>query len=368
MLTTTGGEAATSLLRTSSGRECAAQEVREVAAAPAAKGKYDIHGRSATAPEKRKKRWKSNELAVRKTPWRFDLRQRSKRSLTRRVDDVLDDGSALDEVIRDTHTTTARKSITARVEWWCARAKARGFEPFPIDAEKLRLAAAILKSGRYKTAEQYLYSMKKQNCQEGYEWSEQLSALLADLRRSCKRGMGPTAQAEPLVWGTVPSGYHHKVIQDLKEAVIVGSAWLLREIELAALQTGDIEHKPSEGCGEATITVWSSKTDTQAVGVKRSLQCSCPMERCPVKAVMKLKMGKAPRHHLIRTREGGAVPKQIFVEALKELARTMGTTNTERITRHSMRVTGAQDMLKAGVDLEQFKLFGRWKSSAQMFR
>ena len=62
--------------------------------------------------------------------------------------------------------------------------------------------------------------------------------------------------------------------------------------------------------------------------------------------------------------------KQVFKEALKDMAHTMGMASTERITGHTMRVTGAQDMLKAGFELEQIKqkMFGRWQSLLQLFK
>ena len=57
-----------------------------------------------------------------------------------------------------------------------------------------------------------------------------------------------------------------------------------------------------------------------------------------------------------------------MVEALKGYALSCGTKDVSQITGHSMRVTGAQNLLTAGLDLEQIKLVGRWKSTAQMMK
>ena len=98
-------------------------------------------GRGSARRPVHKRRWTSKVLG-RKKPWRFDLRTRGKGSAGRQFDDLSKDALAVKAVVQDTHTTTARRSISARVEWWRRRAKARGFAPVPIDAEKLQLAAS----------------------------------------------------------------------------------------------------------------------------------------------------------------------------------------------------------------------------------
>ena len=313
-------------------------------------------------------RWTGGVLKSRAKLWRFDLQRRTSRKRGRWVDAVLDDGAAIKEVEKDTHTATARLSITARANWWLARAKARNIAPLPLDTDKLRLAAAILKKGQYRTAEQYLYTMKKMHIQAGREWPEQYTSVLSDLRRSCKGGLGPARGAEPLAQGSVRAEYQHGVVRLLKEAILVGRSWLLREIELAALTVKDLILTEGHGCGNARINIWTSKTDTQAKGASRVLPCTCPARECPVKAVKALAADKHSQSHLVTTWDGGAVHKQVFVEALQEYARELGMAQVELITGHSMRVTGAQNLLAAGLELERIKLFGRWKSTAQMLK
>ena len=114
------------------------------------------------------------------------------------VDEPGHDSDALKQVLNETHTATSRKSIRGRLVWWEARAKRRGFEPYPLDQYKLKLAAGLLKSGQYRSAGQYLYTIKKAHVEQGYEWKPDLDALLGDLRRSCARGLGGTRQAAPL--------------------------------------------------------------------------------------------------------------------------------------------------------------------------
>ena len=268
---------------------------------------------------------------------------------------------------RETHTVSARKSIEARITWWAARAKTRGFTPFPLNEEKLWLAGALLKQGGYKTSEQYLYAIKRKHTQLGHQWHEGWTPLLADIRRSCKRGMGPPKRAAPLVGHLKVTPYRHQQIASICDVIGVGCSWLLREIELAALQVKDAEFQAGTGCGSVALTIAASKTDTMAYGAVRTLPCTCPQRECPVAAVKRLCLGKQPFQRLVQSRQGVVVTKEKMVEALKEFGVKSGMADITRITGHSMRVTGAQRLVKAGLSMDQIKLFGRWKSSNHMF-
>ena len=111
----------------------------------------------------------------------------------------------------------------------------------------------------------------------------------------------------------------------------------------------------------------ASKTDTIAQGAVRKLPCICPLANCPVAAIKQLCAGKQPYQWLAQTRQGGPVPKETMVDALKEVGLHCGMLDVTHITGHSMRVTGAQGLVRAGLTMEQIMLFGRWKSSCHMF-
>ena len=50
-------------------------------------------------------------------------------------------------------------------------------EPFPLDQGKLTLVGALLKKGAYRSAAQYLYSIKKQHLALGGGWGPDMVAL-----------------------------------------------------------------------------------------------------------------------------------------------------------------------------------------------
>ena len=88
--------------------------------------------------------------------------------------------------------------MAARLAWWVEAAGNRKIEPFPLEPLKLTLAGALLKHGRFNSASQYLFSIKKEHMRRGHAWPESLTAQLNDLRRSCARGLGGPTQADAL--------------------------------------------------------------------------------------------------------------------------------------------------------------------------
>eukprot|EP00972_Heterocapsa_arctica_P096124 14180801-Heterocapsa_arctica.AAC.1 len=41
----------------------------------------------------------------------------------------------------------------SRLDWWKRRATVRGIAPYPLSVAKLQLAGALLKAGRYRSAD-----------------------------------------------------------------------------------------------------------------------------------------------------------------------------------------------------------------------
>ena len=159
-----------------------------------------------------------------------------------------------------------------------------------------------------------------------------------------------------------------KTVQGAVDAITVGFASMLREIEVAALTVANITFQEDEGCGRASAFVQGSKTDTEAKGVTRQLSCTCLAADCQATAVKRLCMGRQPFQHLVITREGTAVSNEAQIEAMKEYSRQHGMLHVTRNTGHSMRTTGAQRWAAAGLDLEMIQLFGRWERARQMMK
>ena len=216
---------------------------------------------------------------------RWDLPRRE--STAKVANTSTDDTEASTAVLDDTYTASSRRSVSARIGWWERAAKKRWIAPFPLEHGKLTLAGALLKQGKYKSASQYLHSIKKEHLRRGHAWPEQLSVQLNDLRRSCARGLGGPCQADAfcLEAHTVNEPFCFHSVPHAAEAIIVGTRWLLREIELAALQVKDVTLQTGHGCGRATILIGPDKVNTKGKKCPRSLDCNCPDPTCPVAAV-----------------------------------------------------------------------------------
>ena len=116
------------------------------------------------------KRWCNSALGAKRMKWtrkRADMPVRMGPRSRAKSDDPGHDDTALKELKRGVYSATARKSTAARLDWWIKRAARRGREPFPIDLEALTLAGALLKAGRYRSSQQYLYTIRKEHVARG---------------------------------------------------------------------------------------------------------------------------------------------------------------------------------------------------------
>ena len=305
----------------------------------------------------------SQPLAKRR---RWDLPKRD--STAGNTNRPLDVDAAITAVLDDTYTAASRRSVAARVEWWRRAAAKRGVTPFPLDTSKLTLAGALLKHGKYKSASQYLYSIKKEHLRQGHTWPEQFAVQLNDLRRSCARGLGGPIQADAFILEahTASNPFIFQALPHAAEAIIVGTRWLLREIDLAALQVQDVTMEAGRGCGRTTIWIGPDKVNTKGKKCPRSLECCCPETPCPVAAVKVLLAAAAARsdsqeENLVCTTTGEGVSKSRMVEAIVAYA-AHGKVVGKRITGHSMRTTGAQWLAARNVSEGRISFFGRWVS------
>ena len=268
------------------------------------------------------------------------------------------------------------QTFETRCRWWRTRAEYRGIEPWPLTQAKIRLAAALLFKGGYRSAPNYLASIKRKHIQGGYDLPLKVQLEIKDCSRALRRGIGPPRRAEPF--------YLEKIIQfadsqrqgDLRTiayASVLGAWWMMREVELAAVRVSQIRWAPcttKDQGGFATILLPISKTDIQALGKRRSHQCICPDPACPVRAVTTLlhdatQGGEALDPLLVRDYQGLPFSKEAVTRLMQLIAGTTGHGDL-LITGHSMRVTGAMRMALAGLPVELVKVYGRWASEAVM--
>ena len=270
-----------------------------------------------------------------------------------------------------------RESRASRVKWWMLRAAARRLQPFPLSQEKLRLAAALLRRGGYRTAPGYLYAVKRRHVELGHPWPDVMALTLRDAVRATTRGLGPSAQAVPVCFASVARLAADGVTVEVGgtgprrpvDCLLVATWWMLREIELGTASVDQITFLVGGGgCGKADFHLPISKSDARALGKHRALSCTCPSACCPVAAARRLVNAATPRTEgatpLAQTAGGAPVAKEAIIKALRAVAAAAGQPNTLEVTGHSPRVTVAQLLAAAGIPMERIAAFGRWGSSA----
>lgn len=198
-------------------------------------------------------------------------------------------------------------------------------------------------------------------------WDSQLDRTFKLCKRGLERGKGPARKAPE-----VPKERREFTKELLVRATtckvkfphllfVFGMVWMLREIEIAALNTEDIV---VDYVGKKVTLVWQfSKKDQEALGMKRTLQCLCGQScsgECPfwvstqlVNAVEKFNGANSA---IALTRSRAAPNKDMIV---KSWTRTFGMP----VGGHSARRTGALSYIRAGWDVGQVAYLGRWSSN-----
>ena len=116
---------------------------------------------------------------------------------------------------------------------------------------------------------------------------------IRDYSRSCLRGLGEPSRPRALPFqrlGDLPADRAAWVASgpiNPKAAIVVGSWWMCREIELATLRAALVEFNIVSRPPLATLHLPASKSDQLAAGMARSLSCTCMASRserscCPV--------------------------------------------------------------------------------------
>ena len=229
---------------------------------------------------------------------------------------------------------------------------------------------------------------------EGYNFDATLSRVLKDTVRSCNRGRGAPLKpmALPVVrLGELTSGSDRPWSVDGPvgpgRAILLGSWFMMREQEMATtracLVTLTDEHGETKDM-EVTWTLPASKNDVEAAGVSRSHGCCCTSGGragiCPYHAAvdqMKLLKKLFPTRFadgvadselpFFPSEAGVVVGKLAMVETIIQAAEILkvpkvSADGSERVSGHSLRVTGAQGLVKAGLEVWAVQLLGRWGS------
>ena len=293
-------------------------------------------------------------------------------------------GADPNEVVRaraeyegDKFVKSAVETVRYRLSWWRQRAVEHHVEPYPLTVEKLQLFGSLLKRAGYRSAAAYMSAVKNQHVRLGHPWSDALGLELRDGKRACERGIGLPVKC---------GAFDMQKLAELRltsepvrpdgpmlpgEGTLCGCWWAMLEVELSTAWCMQVSFRSGRGCGLCIFDLPVSKADPQALGKKRTHSCTCETNEvlCPVKVARNLH-GAALRHSpagahplpgmrpLWPSAQGKFVSKRAATRTFQKLASLAGVDS--RITGHMCRVTGAQAMAVAGVDLWLIQAFCRW--------
>jgi hypothetical protein len=297
------------------------------------------------------------------------------------------------------HGTVNTKN--ALFDLWSQIAIQRGYRPLPITPQLLLEVAAVLRAAKFRSAGSYILEAKQRHERAGHVWDEQLRITLQDAKRAVSRGIGPATKAEevrPELWQELwmQSGKRMVVREDLDKTgpgggVAVwgfGSAFLLREVELACL-TFDEECVKFDWMNETvTVSLTASKKDPAAGGAKRTLSCNCKgigSPSCPFCAGLALMRFQSNRLQLQQDnwraslyplvgqvgdcckfveKEALIKAAQMDVAVLMQRVESSSHLVVERVTGHFMRRSGAKSLARKGVPYDVIQWMARHSSDA----
>jgi len=298
---------------------------------------------------------------------------------------------ALESLDEDMYAASSRPAIRSRRQAVAELLRPWNLEPFPLTPAKVLRLAASLKAGGYRSASSVLSQYRVDAERRGDLLDGPVARAFADAGRSCRRGLGPVTKARPLPlerFAELPATPVPWVTGGplgSRNALVVGAWWMARETELANARAALATITVQDGV-TAELVLPATKADLEALGVSRAHGCTCghgpPRADCPAHALwdqlLLLRRAFGSRHAggspdrdlpLFPTRDGQPVSKAAMAATIVEGARLLGvpTSNadqTERVSGHSLRPTGAQSMARMGVDTWSIQLLGRWGSAA----
>ena len=300
----------------------------------------------------------------------------------------------MDELVRDLYAPSSARSMDHKWTTFRRALAMWGLEPLPPSAEAIVALGAALKKGSYQSADSYLSLYRVRAEREGFTLDAAMNRLIKDTVRSCNRGrggpvrpmglpfdrLGELLKIKPTEWTVEgPVGPGH--------AILLGAWFMMREQELATTRAVLVSLRKGQGGSTSTVswTLPASKNDSEAAGVTRSHGCCCSSSRswlCPFHAAvdqLSLLQARFPDRFrqgvpdeelpFFPTAQGGVVSKSMMVEVILCAADLLKVDKQtadggERVSGHSLRVTGAQGLSRAGLDVWAIQLLGRWGSEA----
>eukprot|EP00435_Cladocopium_sp_Y103_P026763 s1801_g6.t1 len=244
-----------------------------------------------------------------------------------------------------------------------------GERPTSLTVDVLKGLASALEQGGYKAGEGYMIEAKLWHIEAGHNWTDALDRAFKQCKRALARGQGPRKKAAEIP-KELRERPHRLTMAQAERAVKFGKelfvfcvVWMLRELELANVDTEDImlDHTSRR----VTLALKMTKMDQGAKGVKRTLQCLCTSNNCEPECPFLVSQNLVEKVEKFNgTGSPVALTKSKNLAKKADLVRTWKWLYGKDTSGHSGRRTGALQYIRSGWSVTQVAHLGRWKSSA----
>ena len=286
---------------------------------------------------------------------------------------------------------------------WLRICQKRSIEPLPLTPHTLITNCAVLREAGYRSVASYACEAKDRHTRAGFYWDQTLQSCLNDIRRAAKRAAGEVRRAEevrPKYWQWLVTVYgwnpEESERSDMAPAegvamVMVGMAWLLREVEVSTLFIDQWTIGLDEFEKSASLFLPSSKVDQQGIGVKRTLTCRCRgLENfgCPfhtLRRAVNLQLMRLGFNNLKDVPIGhfplfGQVQdpaqradKASVIKEMQRLAKIVSLKHPEKpsfkveeISGHTMRRSGIKELGRQGLGFASIQWLARHSSNTTL--
>ena len=293
--------------------------------------------------------------------------------------DFLEDPSRVEEAManfrKDVYAQTSRRPRDALLLTWSKfHRKWYGDDssPVPVTEESLERVSCLFKIGGYKSFKNYLSRIKEHHVDSGFVWTQSLQNVSRRCTRSVLRGLGGPTRSEAFDLEKVVNHlllHPIRVGQDGPEsplaAIVVGTFFMLRELELSAIDVGDVMFTENT----ITLSLPVSKVDWQAKGCRRTWNCICGQGyHCPVHILKDFHIRERAHEHpsepWIASTTGGRCSKTGIESAIRNAALASGGRAKDAegdwlLSGHTFRITGARTLASWGLDPITIQMLGR---------
>ena len=296
--------------------------------------------------------------------------------------------AALGEYDNDTLSATTRSARDAKVKTWAALHNEwfGGDVPLlPLTVDRVRAVLRMLKRGGYTSGATYLSAIRSWSRECAVGEGPGVAEETQRAKRSLERGRGPVRQSRSLqldrlgMLASAGTQWPKEGPLEPLATLVLGTWFLLREIELAAAKLCDLT--VDLAASQVSLRIPASKTDTAGLGSTRAHKCICAgpcyLAHCPLRAglcvldsashLARLHSSPPDLFPLFPNHQGRHCSKASIVATIEAAASGLGEPLLDAEGRrlfggHSLRVGGAKWLAEQGVALTTIAELGRWQS------